>query len=179
MLKVSRPLDTDGDPGPPLAAIEALYLEQLLGLVAESTVIDRAQQMLADGFDGAALSDVCELAALPAGSPRHVEQVGWLLERAVLTAAPDFDATSPACEAHARLKLRELCELGVRERCRPHDIRAAVQMMEVHFDYPAWLGDLWSQTDWIEPSTRWIDVPHLLEHLPVFLAEARAADSSG
>ena len=162
-----------------LTAVEALYLEHLLDLASDSVVIARAETLLAEGFDGPELADVCELAALPAGSPRHAEQAGWLLERAVLTAYPGFDKASPACEAHARLKLRELCELGVEERCRPYDIRAAAQMMEVHFDYPEWLGDLWNQTDWVEPSTRWIDVPHLLEYLPLFLAEEWEPDVTG
>ncbi len=153
-----------------MTELESLLVEYTVGLATETEVIRRAEVLLESPPIDDSLDDLCELASLPAESPRHSDRAGALLERAVLAANPDFSSSSSEAEFHARSKLRELCARALRHECRPYDLYLAVQLIEDQFEFPEWLGDLWNHCDWTDPRTQWVHVPHLEEYLEQYLA---------
>ncbi|WP_166418687.1 hypothetical protein [Cochlodiniinecator piscidefendens] len=75
----------------------------------------------------------------------------------------DLVIPSDTTEQIAKRLLAERLAEYLSGECKPFEVCRVFQHIEVAFDYPAWLGDMYSACDWVEPETASSDHPYLAE----------------
>ena len=154
-----------------MQTVVEVLLDHQLGFASDASVIRWAELVLESGSDLSFNSDLIELAGLPAGDPRHREDVGPILRRLADDTAPGYDLSSKSSEAYARSRFRAAVQSLVDERIRPYELCRLVQPIEELFDFPKWLGNFYSECDWIEPETKPVDARHLYEYAKEYVRE--------
>ena len=140
-----------------------LLVEYELGVVKDAQLIEWACEALSG--DGAIAKDqvLVKLAALLPHVRSEIEIAREYFLELMERHFPEFSLQSPEALRLARAILKNRCEQYTQGRISPYELCLVVSPIEQHFDYPIWLGNLYNACDWVEPSTRREEVPHLIE----------------
>lgn len=161
-----------------MRTIEQILLEHTVGFISDVDVIRWAESVLEEGSELSFESELVELASLPSGAPRRREEAAAILRRLAESVAPDCDLSSKESEAHAQACFRSVCESLVAEEIAPWELCRLVSPLEQLFSFPEWLGDFYSQCDWLGPDTRPVDARHLYEYAKEYLRQRHAEPRS-
>src|SRR5690242_12708663 len=157
-----------------LSDLEQRLLQREMEVVSDADLVRWARAAIRDDSALAADPDVGQLASLQFGNPRLTEAL-TLLRSAVSRANPEFSTRSPDAQAFGRACLLDVCRRFLAEGLAPFELCRLVGPIEQTFDHPAWLGDLYNQCDWCEPSSTRSHFGHLVEYVTTFLAESSDA----
>jgi hypothetical protein len=140
-----------------------LLVEYELGIAKDAQLIEWAREALS-GNDAIARDQVLvKLAALSSQFRPEAEMAGEYFRELIERHFSEFSIQSSEGGRLARGILRRRCEHYIQGHLTPYELCLVVSPIEQHFDYPTWLGNLYNACDWVEPSTRREEVPHLLE----------------
>jgi hypothetical protein len=140
-----------------------LLVEYELGVATDAQLIEWACEALLVDDTIAKDQVLIKLAALLPQVRSEIEIAGEYFRRLIAWHFPEFSLQSPEGLQLARAILKRRCEQYLQGLITPYELCSVVSPTEQHFDYPAWLGNLYNACDWVAPSTKREDVPHLVE----------------
>jgi len=130
-----------------------IYVGYFIDYYDELAVVDWA----ANYFEGSSLHSqvdtFIELMCINIKQQRELERAVNLLAAFVRDHWPDFKIAGPEAEAIANAYFRERLEQYLVHECSPWDVCKLINPIEQIYDFPAWLGNMYNQCDWIEPHT--------------------------
>ena len=137
-----------------------LWIEYNLAMRSDRDLVEWAVHELASA--GALADDpgVIQLAGLVG---TETDQARSVLARICARACPSMSLLSPEAERLAQRGLWRVCIRYLAGDIEPYELCRVVSPIEDVYNFPSWLGDLYNTCDWVGPSTRRAEVPHLAE----------------
>lgn len=116
-------------------------------------------------------SDYIQLVRLNPRNPASGGKPRQHLTSLVLRAFPEFDRKSRAAHQIARTLFLRRIRSYLDGDLEPMQICLMVAPIEVRYDFPPWLGDLYNACDWMDERTTREEAPHLRKAIEQILAE--------
>jgi hypothetical protein len=138
-----------------------IFVEHELGAVSDSQLVEWACEILSSDSPLADDPAVAELAGLRLQLQSDLELADRLFRSIIRKHFPDFAFKSPDGVRWAREALKRRCEDYLQLRITPYEFCSIVFPIEQHYDFPKWLGGLFSACDLVECHTKREDEPYL------------------
>ncbi len=130
--------------------LEKTYTEYLIETITLNTLIKRVNQLSKlKEIDENLRGDLIPIIRLNTNSDEKF-QVPQLLDAVIKKHFSKFDVKK---EYYAQSILKEKCNALLEERITPFEFSKIIPELEILFDYPEWLGDLYNVFDWCDENT--------------------------
>ena len=114
-------------------------------------VIDWAIRKLSNSNSDEVEDLLQEIAWINTKQKREIQKAGLMLQSYVLKDKEKFQFS--AFEKDAKQMLADRIQQYLNGDCHPYHLCQMVDPIEQCFDFPSWLGDLFSSCDWCEPDS--------------------------
>lgn len=138
-----------------------MLVEYELNELTDAQFIEWACDALSGDDSIATDPTVADLAALRPQIKTDLELASRYFHQMVHRHFPDFTLQSPDAVRWAQEILKCRCDDYLQGSITPKTFCNLVSLIEVRFDYPSWLGDLYHACDWVDEGTKCQDVPNL------------------
>ncbi|HEY3932858.1 MAG TPA: hypothetical protein VGM58_10885 [Verrucomicrobiae bacterium] len=133
-----------------MKSLQQLFVEFSIDAATEDEVVTWACRIISSNSELANDKLVIEIAALKPGISDDRSEIAGLFKKLLFTKFPNFKFQASENINFAKAVLKKNCEEFLNGNANAGKLRQLVFQIEIAFDFPRWLGDLYNNLDGVE-----------------------------